>query len=204
MKKAAEEFAWHCADEYIDHKVESRRSLAGANTFHHPDDGPDAVRQVISDGFMMVTYDVPFDGLPKPPVNDFPFEDFLRASRGAMRDLGFKTGQLPGYNEVKRLWADEKRRCSGHPQDRNHRYCLAKENTRYISVFVDIRKLIRFMELTDSKGGETFFYTEPMSPIYLEVWREYSKPRMGLAIEGVLLPMRVDEGKPVLNLPKEG
>lgn len=206
MKKAAEEFAWQCAERYINDA--KRLALAGANTFHHPDDGPDERRQALCDGFILATYDVPFDGLvqaPKPRDGKVPpVEKYLRASRGAMRDLGFKTGQLPNFKEVKRLWAEEKRRCSGHPQDRNYRYCLAMENTRYLSVFVDVRKLIQFMELTDSKGGETFFYTEPLNPIFLEVWREYSKPRLGLAIEGALLPMRVAEGSPVLNLPKEG
>lgn len=205
MKSAATAFAKRCAKDFENHYIESRKSLAGANSFHHPDDPPGTLRQVICDGCVMVTYTEPFPDLPMadPIIEQIDYAYFLLTRRKVDYTFNLKRGELPSLENLKRIWIAEKRRCVGNVDERNQRYRLVRSDTTLSqNVVVNIEYLIKLMELTDSRGGEPFWYTDMVSPVYVQNQLSY-KNGISLCADGCVMPMRFSEDSKFLNDDQE-
>lgn len=206
MHKAALKFANQCRARF---RIDGpEKNLSGYSLFHHTDDVEGApMRHVICNGVIGVVYSDPFKDLPKAPDNKTDWQRMTRAQYGAMRDIGFKTGKLPDLKAVKRMWIDEKQRCVGNPYLREERFilvdapsgeCRGPHNT----VVVDVEKLIALMELCDCKGGETFWYKNGLSGVYIERYADY-KEVAGFCVEGCIMPLRVSDYDGCLNAARK-
>ena len=206
MHNAAKKFAKETYDNEMANAWIGERKpkygIMGANLFHYCNDPDGMMRQYITDGFVGVSYSIPFDDLATPPKTDDPVNYNLvcRTNKKYTR-LVFEQGVFPDYKSLKELWKLEKKRCVGHPKDRNRLYRLVVGINNYTSVVVDIELLIRFMELTDCHGGETYYWTDPITPVFVE--KEINdKYIQGLEILALLCPIRMIENKRCLNDPE--
>lgn len=211
MLKAAQVFSRECYEmevlrsrEYQDPYKHMNRGIMGANFFHHSDDPEGTLRQILINGYVGVSYT---EALPEllaaegAGLPDDKAQSLFLSGRGYYEQQMLRKGSLPLLREVKALFAAEKKKHKGEGSDSwNTRYKLVSGEDLQRTVVVNVKYLIRLMEMTDCSGGETFYYSNQISPVYIDKWEDsYKECPHGIGIEGVLLPIRLMGGEYCLN-----
>lgn len=206
MYKAAVKFAKNCHADNGPGVPGGRVGIAGANYYHHPEDPDDALRQYITNGYYGVSYSIPLPDLMEADKSKaIPYDKMMFVSKPEEIRDAYKTFQLPEYNEVKEAWKKEKKRCVGHPEDRNRCWRLADDGNGsaiHNYVVVDIEYLIGLMEITDCIGGEIAYWLNAVSPVYVP--RRLKMPDGQVCdVDGIVMPLRADGNKKCLNDKEE-
>lgn len=211
MLKAAQVFSRECyemevarARAYQDPYKHMRREIMGANFFHHSDDPDGVLRQILINGYVGVSYTEALpellaaegEGLP-----DDKAQSLFLSGQSYYEQQTLRKGNLPPLKEVKSLFAEEKKKHKGEGSENwNTRYKLVSGEDLQHTVTVNVKYLIRLMEITDCSGGETFYYSGQTAPMYIDKWEDsYKECPHGIGIEGVILPIRIMGGEHCLN-----
>jgi len=199
MYKAATKFAKNCHADNDPSIPGARPGIAGANYYHNPEDPDGVLRQYITNGYYGVSYSSPLPNLSEAPKNNaIPYEKMCFCSKPEEIRDAYLIGYFPDYSELKEAWKKEKKRCVGHPEDRNRRWRLAQGEKQLDSVVVDIEYLINLMELTDCSGGEVFYWFGMINPVYNHRLIQLPNGERCI-VDGVILPIRFDSYTKCLN-----
>lgn len=208
MLKAAQVFARECYTEESYRAFANRRNpragIMGANYYHHSDDPDGVLRQILINGYVGVSYTEALpellaaegEGLP-----DDKAQSLFLSGRNYVEQQWQMKGNLPSLKYIKTLFAVERANHKGEGSESwNTKYRLVSgEDFKHI-VMVNIKYLIRLMEITDCSGGETFYYSGQTSPVYIDKWVDsFKEYPHGIGIEGVILPIRILGGEHCLN-----
>lgn len=213
MHKAAQVFSRECYEaeslRAFENHQDPRKYIMGANYYHHSDDPEDVLRQYMINGYMGISYTEHLPDLLEADTSDGngSFSDstvqqlFISGQSKFDVEWRMRKGSLPYLTGLKAIFLEEKRKHKGERRDSwNRDYRLIDDMEAKTSIVVNIEYLIRLMEVTDCKGGETFYYTNSISPIYVEKWEDsFKEYPAGIGIEGVLLPIRHSPDKICLN-----
>ena len=211
MLKAAQVFSRECyemevarAREYQDPYKHMRRGIMGANFFHHSDDPDGVLRQILINGYMGVSYTEALPELLAAKEEGLPddtAQSLFLSGRSYYEQQTLGKGNFPLLKEVKALFAAERAKHKGEGSENcNTRYKLVSGEDLQHTVMVNIKYLIRLMEITDCSGGETFYYSGQTAPVYIDKWVDsYKECPHGIGIEGVILPIRIMGGEHCLN-----
>ena len=202
MCKAVVKFAKNCYADNNSSIPGARPGIAGANYYHHPEDPDGVLRQYVTNGYYGVSYSIPFPNLMEADKSKaIPYDKMMFVSKPEEIRDAYKAFQLPDYNELKEVWKKEKKRCVGHPEDRNRCWRLAYDGNGsavHNYVIVDIEYLIGLMEITDCTGGEVAYWLNAVSPVY--VTRRSETPDGQICnVDGIILPVRADGNKKCFN-----
>lgn len=169
IAKAAKKFSEYCYAQEHD----KRESIAGANFYHDKDDADAEVkRQWICDGFLGVSYSIPFDGVIHATGEPMDANQVLDYSWKEPVEI-----TLPSLAELKKAVKVE----SAERRKKLQRSVLRMPNGKLFN----IHHMIRIMELCGMAGGETAIDCAKMiHPLYINTETED-----GNKIKGVLLPV---------------
>lgn len=186
IAKAARKFSEQCYKKYHG----DRDGIAGANMYHDNDDiDMEIKRQFICDGYVGVSYSMPFDAVVRAVGTPLDANSILDHKGKETHEIA-----LPSLAELKKILKTE-------IAERGRKWSRSLIRMQDGKLF-NIEYIIRIMELCGLTGGEIALDSNsPFSPMYINTETED-----GNKIKAVVLPVRPsgnDEDKILVDY-KEG